>query len=102
MPVNNGVCLVYQRRAEMRNDGLPRDISVQLGNANDNFHLLSKGAEESLNDRTLPSTGWSFWSEEGGAAAFVFALIATGIIAAAGLGIDVISWYRADRALQNA
>ena len=32
----------------------------------------------------------------------MFALIATGVIATIGLGIDVIAWYRTDRALQNA
>jgi hypothetical protein len=32
----------------------------------------------------------------------MFALIATGVIATIGLGIDVIGWYRTNRVLQNA
>src|SRR5215813_10935379 len=43
------------------------------------------------------SQAWSVSAEQNGAVA-----LATGIIAAVGLGIDVISWYRTDRASQNA
>src|SRR5690349_2069486 len=86
----------------MRRDGLPRDVGVLLGSAHDDLHLLSRASEESPSDRELPSTRASIWSQESGATAFMFALMATGVIAAIGLGIDVIGWYRTDRALQNA
>ena len=42
------------------------------------------------------------WSDEDGAVAFTFALIATLVIAVLGLGIDVGAWHRIDRNLQNA
>jgi Flp pilus assembly protein TadG len=42
------------------------------------------------------------WSDESGAVAFTFALIATLLIAVLGLGIDVGAWHRIDRNLQNA
>jgi Flp pilus assembly protein TadG len=42
------------------------------------------------------------WSDEDGAVAFTFALIATLVIAVLGLGIDAGAWHRVDRSLQNA
>src|SRR5215468_1324084 len=40
--------------------------------------------------------------DESGAVAFVFALMATGLIAILGLGVDIGAWHRIDRTLQNA
>src|SRR5215813_15153232 len=42
------------------------------------------------------------WSDESGAVAFVFALMATVLIGILGLGIDIGAWHRIERALQNA
>ena len=86
----------------MKEDGLTGIVSTQLGKARDYWHLHSEGSTDSLQWRELPSGRSLIWSEEGGATAFLFALIATGVIATIGLGIDVIGWYRAERALQNA
>jgi hypothetical protein len=86
----------------MREVGLPGIASAELGKARDYWHKHSEIAADCLKWRELPSRKSSVWSEEGGAAAFMFALIATGVIATIGLGIDVIGWYRTDRALQNA
>ena len=44
----------------------------------------------------------SVWSDEGGVTAVVVGLVATLVIAFVGLGVDVITWYRTDRAMQNA
>jgi hypothetical protein len=86
----------------MREVGLPGIASAELGKARDYWHKHSEISADCLKWRELPSRKSSVWSEEGGAAAFMFALIATGVIATIGLGIDVIGWYRTDRALQNA
>jgi hypothetical protein len=85
----------------MREVGLP-EISAQLGKARDYWHKHCESSADCLKWRELPSRKSSVWSEEGGAAAFMFAFISTGVIATIGLGIDVIGWYRTDRALQNA
>ena len=42
------------------------------------------------------------WSNEGGAVAIVIGIMATVVVAIVGLGLDVVVWYRTDRALQNA
>jgi Flp pilus assembly protein TadG len=44
----------------------------------------------------------SIWSDERGVAAVIVGLVATLVIAIAGLGVEVVSWYRTDRAMQNA
>ena len=42
------------------------------------------------------------WSDERGVVAVIVGFVAILVIAAVGLGIDVIDWYRTDRAMQNA
>ena len=42
------------------------------------------------------------WSDERGVVAVIVGLVAVLVIAVVGLGIDVIDWYRTDRAMQNA
>jgi len=86
----------------MKEDGLAGVVSVKLGKAQDCRPQHIEDSVDDLKWPELPSRRSSVWSEEGGAAAFMFALIATGVIATIGLGIDVIGWYRTDRALQNA
>src|ERR1700750_1008930 len=86
----------------MRNNGLPRVASAQLGKACDHVHQCSVGSADSPRYARRPLQRWSIWLEEAGATAFVFALVATAVTAVIGLGIDVIGWYRTDRALQNA
>jgi hypothetical protein len=86
----------------MKEDGLAGVVSVKLGKAQDCRPQRIEDSVDDLKRPELPSRRSSVWSEEGGAVAFMFALIATGLIATIGLGIDVISWYRTDRALQNA
>jgi Flp pilus assembly protein TadG len=49
--------------------------------------------------------GWlsryrSFWSDKRGVVAVIVGLLATVVIAFVGLGIDLIDWYRTDRAMQ--
>jgi hypothetical protein len=44
----------------------------------------------------------TLWSDEGGAIVLVLGILAIVVVAIVGLGIDVVSWYRADRAMQNA
>jgi Flp pilus assembly protein TadG len=44
----------------------------------------------------------SLWSDERGVTAVVVGLVATLVIAAVGLGIDVVGWYRTNREMQNA
>jgi hypothetical protein len=44
----------------------------------------------------------SIWSDERGVTAVIVGLVATLIIAIVGLGVDVVGWYRTDRAMQNA
>ena len=86
----------------MKEDGLPGVVSVKLGKSQDCRPQHIEDPVDHLKWPELPSRRSSVWSEEGGAVAFIFALIATGVIATIGLGIDVIGWYRTDRALQNA
>jgi Flp pilus assembly protein TadG len=45
---------------------------------------------------------WPLGLEEGGAVALIMGLMAIVIVAIVGLGIDVIVWYRTERAMQNA
>src|SRR5262249_16161070 len=45
---------------------------------------------------------WPLRSEEDGAVALIFGIIATIVVGIVGLGIDVIDWYRTERAMQNA
>ena len=42
------------------------------------------------------------WSDEGGVVAIIIGLVATLVVAMVGLGVDVVGWYRTDRAMQNA
>jgi len=86
----------------MKEDGLAAVAPVKLGKAQDCRPQHKEDRVDDIKRPELPSRRSSVWSEEGGAAAFMFALIATGLIASIGLGIDVIGWYRTDRALQNA
>jgi len=86
----------------MKEDGLPGVVSVKLGKSQDCRPQHIEDPVDHLKWPELPSRRSSVWSEEGGAVAFIFALIATGVIATIGLGIDVIGWYRTDRVLQNA
>jgi Flp pilus assembly protein TadG len=44
----------------------------------------------------------SIWSDEGGAMALILGIMAVVVVAIVGLGIDVVGWYRTDRAMQNA
>jgi Flp pilus assembly protein TadG len=44
----------------------------------------------------------TLWSDEGGAIVLVLGILAIVVVAIVGLGIDVVSWYRTDRAMQNA
>ena len=44
----------------------------------------------------------SIWSDKGGVVAVIIGLVATLVVAIVGLGVDVIGWYRTDRAMQNA
>jgi hypothetical protein len=44
----------------------------------------------------------SIWSDERGVAAVIVGLVATLVVAILGLGVEVVSWYRTDRAMQNA
>jgi Flp pilus assembly protein TadG len=44
----------------------------------------------------------SLWSDERGVVAVIVGLVATLVVAIVGLGVDVVNWYRADRAMQNA
>ena len=83
-------------------DGSPRIVSLQLGRAHTDLQQHSESRIDSPKRPKVRSQTRSIWVEQSGATAFVFALIATGIIAMVGLGIDVIGWYRTDRALQNA
>ena len=71
--------------------------------------MLVSGLQSSVGDpgRVQCPLGWRtrtsiICSDEGGAVAFIFALTATLLIAALGLGIDVGVWHRTDRNLQNA
>jgi Flp pilus assembly protein TadG len=86
----------------MREDDLPRVVSVKLGKAHDNRPEHTGDSTDYLKSRELPPRRSSLWLQERGAVAFMFALIATGVIATIGLGIDVIGWYRTNRTLQNA
>ena len=45
---------------------------------------------------------WRLRSDEAGAVLLIMGVIATVIVAIVGLGIDVIGWYRTERAMQNA
>jgi len=85
----------------MKGHGLPRIVSAQLGKARDYLHQRVGAGARRPNWPSVPRRRW-IWAEESGATAFLFALVAAGIVAIVGLGIDVIGWYRADRALQNA
>jgi hypothetical protein len=51
---------------------------------------------------TRLSKNWPLRSEEGGATAVIVGLVATLVIAIVGLGVDVVGWYRTERAMQNA
>jgi Flp pilus assembly protein TadG len=44
----------------------------------------------------------SAWLDERGAVAVIFGIMATAVVAIVGLGIDLVGWYRTERALQNA
>jgi len=83
-------------------DGSPRIVSLQLGRAHTDLQQHSESRIDSPKRPKVRSQTRSIWVEQSGATAFVFALIATGIIAMVGLGIYVIGWYRTDRVLQNA
>jgi Flp pilus assembly protein TadG len=86
----------------MRENGLPRAASVELGKAHDNRPEYTGDLIDCPKRRELPPRRSSLWVQERGAVAFMFALIAAGVIATIGLGIDVIGWYRTNRTLQNA
>jgi Flp pilus assembly protein TadG len=86
----------------MRENGLPRVALVELGKAHDNRLENTGDSIDCPKRRELSPRRSSLWLQERGAVAFMFALIATGVIATIGLGIDVIGWYRTNRVLQNA
>jgi Flp pilus assembly protein TadG len=44
----------------------------------------------------------SIWSDSRGVAAVILGLVAMVVIGIVGLGVDVVTWYRTDRAMQNA
>jgi Putative Flp pilus-assembly TadE/G-like len=51
--------------------------------------------------RPLPRNR-SLWSDESGVVAVIIGLVAALVVAVVGLGVDVVGWYRTDRAMQNA
>ena len=44
----------------------------------------------------------SIWSDKSGVTIVIVGLVAALVIAIVGLGVDVVGWYRTDRAMQNA
>ena len=48
------------------------------------------------------SSMWSILWDKSGVTAVIVGLVATVVIGIVGLGVDVVTWYRTDRAMQNA
>jgi Flp pilus assembly protein TadG len=76
--------------------------SVRVGETQDGRRMVAKPSAELVRPRGLLSSTLSIWSDEGGVVAVIFGLVATLVIAIVGLGVDVVYWYRTDRAMQNA
>jgi Flp pilus assembly protein TadG len=87
----------------MRKIGLPNALSARMspgvGKVFSHWH-------QALGRLAVPvarlSKIWPLRSEESGAIALIFGIVATVVVAIVGLGIDVIGWYRTERAMQNA
>ncbi|HWZ69723.1 MAG TPA: pilus assembly protein TadG-related protein [Stellaceae bacterium] len=76
--------------------------SVWVGKTKDYWRWVAKPSAELVTPRGLLSSTLSIWSDEGGGVAVILGLVATLVIAIVGLGVDVVYWYRTDRAMQNA
>ena len=76
--------------------------SVRVGKTKDYRRWVAKPSAERVTPRGLLSSTLSIWSDEGGGVAVILGLVATLVIAIVGLGVDVVYWYRTDRAMQNA
>jgi Flp pilus assembly protein TadG len=79
--------------------GVPARVSTEIGK------VLGHWCQ-ALGRLAVPVTRlsriWPLRSEEGGAVVLILGIMATVIVGIVGLGIDVIGWYRTDRAMQNA
>src|ERR1700751_3322418 len=92
----------------MRKTDLPRaaieGAFARLGETQNRWRSVSASARsaELLIQRGLQSPPLSIWSDQRGGMALIFGIVATVVVAIVGLGIDVVGWYRTDRAMQNA
>jgi Flp pilus assembly protein TadG len=87
----------------MRKMGMPSGVSARVSTEIDKVLGHWRRAVRRVPEPvTRLSKIWPLRSEEGGAVALIMGIAATVIVAIVGLGIDVIGWYRTERAMQNA